>query len=68
MITTPEYRHAPQRDQLNDDRRRVHGLIQLIPSTWDTYRTDTTGHGHSDSNTALQQLVADAFQGNRNVT
>ncbi len=65
MITIwSEYRHALQRDQLNNDRQRVLGLTQLIPSTWDTYRTDTTGHGQSDSNTALQQLAADAFQGN----
>jgi len=63
MITTwSEYRHALQRDQLNNNRRRVLGLTQLIPSTWDTYRTDTASEGCADPN-QLQQLVAHAFRG-----
>ena len=63
MITTwSEYRHALQRDRLNDGNRRVHGLTQLIPSTSDTYRTDTASEGCADPN-QLQQLVADAFRG-----
>ena len=63
MITTwSEYRHVLQRDQLNNDRRRVLGLTQLIPSTWDTYRTDTASEGCADPK-QLQQLVADTIRG-----
>jgi len=63
MITTwSEYRHVLQRDQLNNDRRRVLGLTQLIPSTWDTYRTDTASEGCAHPK-QLQQLVADTFRG-----
>ncbi len=63
MITTwLEYRHSLQRDQLNNDRRCVLGWTQLIPSTWDTYRTDTASEGGADPK-KLQQLVADAFRG-----
>ncbi len=51
-----------QRNHLNDGNRRVHGLTQLIPSTWDTYRTDTASEGCADPK-QLQQLVADAFRG-----
>jgi len=40
----------------------VLGLTQLIPSTWDTYRTDTASEGCADPK-QLQQLVADTFRG-----